>query len=541
MNLFRKISAVTAAVIMLASCGGGGGGAKVSLLGEDVETGMLPNPNGFAFANFASSASPEVFDASDIVKMFGSSKDVCVNGADPCQLVAEAAAWARMVNDARASGHCEGFAVTSASRFTSAETPITAELTNKGDVTHGLMRAFATQFLKEVQDDTKSWAGKSLKEKVAALEASFAKKSLSYSLGVYTDTGGHAVLPYALEYVTPTKVKIKIYDSNWPGKDRYVSVDLDAETWSFAFSGSDPANDPNMWTGGSKDLDLTSMTARTSGSCPFCSSGTAVTNTMLLVRSASLDWSVKTADGTLSPQSTSAGSAEVRPLRAATGSASPTDFIVTVPAGEKMTMNFPSVSKVTGLTATSAVQIETPGSPTGEVVLTDSSVSANDANISLTLADGNLVGTSNGENNSLSTSGEQIEMSTTTASGEVVKVEVNEENPAVEIVTSGDGMDAKSDYEVLIQKDENTILKKTVDINGSEKTSEIQGQLDNTKESVPLPKGLEAPVVKEGLPSEKDRELTEVKSSDVSSSVPSKAENNSALPTLRPVAKPPTG
>ena len=100
--------------------GGGGGAADVTVpaaTGEDQSSGLIPNPNGFAFPNFGSAATPEVFNEADLVEMFGNTPDVCVDGADPCVATAEAAGWARMVNESRAAGHCEGFAVLAASRF----------------------------------------------------------------------------------------------------------------------------------------------------------------------------------------------------------------------------------------------------------------------------------------------------------------------------------------------------------------------------------------------------------------------------------------
>mgnify|MGYP000382970853 CR=1 FL=1 len=57
-------------------------------------------------------------DVNDLVAMFAGG--ACVGGnVDPCVPTAEAAAWARMVNQARASGHCEGLGVQAASRFAS--------------------------------------------------------------------------------------------------------------------------------------------------------------------------------------------------------------------------------------------------------------------------------------------------------------------------------------------------------------------------------------------------------------------------------------
>ena len=69
--------------------------------------------------------------------------------------------------EARAAGHCEGFAVLAAARFAAKEQPNTVELVNQGDVTHALMRAFATQFFQETKDATKKIVKKSMRDKVA--------------------------------------------------------------------------------------------------------------------------------------------------------------------------------------------------------------------------------------------------------------------------------------------------------------------------------------------------------------------------------------
>ena len=142
-----------AVVLLLASCGGGGSGGGAPVLVEAVATTMRPTPDGYSFANFAAKGSPEEFGGVDLVAMFG--EGACVGGVvDPCEPIAEAAAWARMVNQSRASGHCEGLVVEASKRFNKAATPQTVELKNEGEVTHRIFQTFATQFLKETQDET---------------------------------------------------------------------------------------------------------------------------------------------------------------------------------------------------------------------------------------------------------------------------------------------------------------------------------------------------------------------------------------------------
>ena len=554
MKISRRISIVLGLTVALAACGGGGGASSGSaeLGGVDVSSGLGVNPNGFAFANFGSSASPEEFGAEDIVQMFGSGPDVCVDGKTPCVLVAEAAAWARMVNQARAVGHCEGFAVTSANRFASGEKPSTVELKNEGDITHGLMRSFATQFLNEAVADTEQWAGKSLKEKVAALEKAFASKQVAYTLGVYSSTGGHAILPYALQYESADVVKIMVYDSNWPGKERYVTVDLKADKWTFPYSGEDPANDPDAWSGGAADMDLTAMSARTSGTCPFCAGKTGVTKSMLVVRSSALNWSVTTPSGTVSPGKPKSGGASIRPVRSASGD-SATDFVVLVPSDETVSLTLPSAARVAGITGSTAVQIDTPGSLSGSIEITDTSISSDDPNVVLTLADGNLVASANGESNTISTEGEKLAVEVTTSTGQNVNISVDENAPAVDVVTPGrEGSNVDGGYQIQTQVDANTIQQTNVDANGKETTKTVDGQLANTQSDQPLPKSLEAPEVKPGLPAIADRVFTGEPAPDNAGSTPTTTVTSSAnsavaggssteTPALRPVATIPGG
>jgi len=537
MKISRRFAIVAFSAFFIASCGGGGSSSgSVSLTATDVSAGLNVNPNGFAFANFTSASSSEEFVADDLVKMFGLSKDVCVGGTMPCTLVPEAAAFARLVNEARASGHCEGLVVSAGERFNSAAEPSTVTLENKGDITHGLMRTFATQFLKEVVADTEKWTAASLKEKVAALEASFAKSEISYTLGVFSSSGGHAVLPYALEWVNKDVVKIKLYDSNWPGQDRYVTVDLKADTWTFAYSGKDPANDPQAWTGGPGDMDMTSMASRTSASCPFCASKSAVDKTILIVRSADPNWSVQTKNGALGPKSSSGSGSSVslRPVRGASDGSGVTSYMITAPSAVKLSFKLPAATRVSGFTSQAAIQIDTEGSKTGTIDVTDNNISTDDPTAVLTLADGELVASSNGENNSISTTGDALAVALTTPSGQEVTLDVTSEAPAVEVRTGESA--SGSDYQVLTQKDDNTIEQKSVGTDGKETVKTIDGQLDSTTSNQPLPEALASPAEKPGFIPAAERAFS-------GTPAPENAAGPNAgsgvAPVLRPTAKVP--
>lgn len=520
----RSVTLVVAFAVVVAACGGGGGGgggAEVSVpvaTGENQSSGLVPNPNGFAFPNFGSAATAEVFNEADLVEMFGNTPEVCVDGAEPCVATAEAAGWARMVNESRAAGHCEGFAVLAASRFMAAEQPNTVELVNQGDVTHALMRGFATQFFDETKEATKSIVKKSMRDKVAILEASFVKKKVGDVVGVYSDAGGHALLPYAIEYVTPDVAKIMIYDSNWPGQERFITVDMAADTWTFPFSGPDPANDPSAWTGGTKDFDIAPYDARVAGTCPFCKGDTVARQTLLVIRSATPDWTVETPDGTLSPTSQDAGDSSVRPMRSSAAAESDGDVVakigylvsLSLDEGETIEITAPAKTRITGVTAKATIQVDTPGSTAEPVVVSPGSIATNDPAAVVTLADGNFVATSNGQNNTVTTDGTQVSVTVDGADGNPVTAVANDTVTAVDLRTPGrEGVDENINYELVTQATPAEVERTIVGLDGSEQVVSEAGRLGNTQVYQDSPDELKVEIVKPGLPTIESRTIGE--------------------------------
>ena len=434
-------------IIALSACGGSQGSSSAS---GPVATDLQTSINGWSFPNYPSSEFPDTdFNEADLVSMFGSGDEICVGGvATPCKLTAEASAWARMVNQSRASGACEGLVAIASTRFNNKEQPSTVKLPAQTETLHAVMRAFATQFLPEVQDAITMWLNKSLEEKIDELTKSFTAGTLNYTLGLYTEGGGHALLPYAIEYPTPDTPKILLYDSNWPGKNRYIDVDLKAKTWRFSFSGEDPANDPDAWTGGPQDMDLTPLAAR-EGTCPFCGDGTKVAKTTMLIRSSNLDWSVETDGGVVSPASpVGTDGTSVLPVKGAIKRDS-YDYLVSVPNAPD-TKSSTTVAKTTGKKTRSKLkfsgstsvyaimpdgiaQFTTPGTSNNPVEIEGSSISTKDPGVDLTLASGNLVANASGAAISLSVSGGTMEVAVTTASGQVVQQEVSEDKPTLQM------------------------------------------------------------------------------------------------------------
>lgn len=477
--------AVACLALIGAACGGGGsfpdegsvvveGSSADTSVGEPMAMGiassMQPQLNGWAFPNFPSATFPDFnFDAADLVSMFGNGPDVCVDGvAEPCTLTAEAAAWARMVNQARSTGHCEGLVALASARYNRAELPETVKLPSTEDEIRAVMRAFATQFVPEVQTSIEKWTKASLVDKVEELKQSFASDKLKYTLGMYVEGGGHAVLPYAIEYPSVDVVRVMVYDSNWPGRNRYVDVDLAAGTWTFSFAADDPASDPSPWTGEAGEMDLTPFEAR-EGTCPFCGDDSKVRSTTLLVRTENLDWSVETAAGAVSPkEALNDDGVTARPVKgrvAIVRMAPPSsqrdayDYVVTVPSDllgsdeqgspkstnnenddqDGIKLNFGGEASVFAVLPNGVAEFTTRGSKDKPVRIKRKSIRATDPNVDLTLASGNLVANASGDEVELGIGERQLNMRVTTSTGRELNETVTPDKPTVQVKSKPNG------------------------------------------------------------------------------------------------------
>ena len=509
MKLTVRASGIVAAVLVIGACGGGGGGGESSApaVTVPVSTTLRPSPDGFAFPNFPGSVTPEQFDASDLVAMFG--EGACVGGvADPCEPTAEAAAWARMVNQAKASGSCEGLVVEASKRFNAAMKPLTVDLANEGEVTHKIFRSFATQFFPEVQAERDRWAKKSLRQIVNEIGMSLKSGTTQYTLGLYTPRGGHAVLPYAIEFTDPDHAILRIYDSNWPGKDRFVEFDLQADTWKFSFSGPDPVTDTNAWTGKAGDIDIGSLDSRTNSLCPFCGSETKVKNSMIVIKSTDDKWSISNANGTYSPSTDNAVEGiNARPIRGAVSVDKALEYVVYV-QGSDMQMVLPAATSAFVLQGTAVVQVVSKENNNAVIDISSTSVSVDDPNVTLTVASNNLVAAVAGANTAIDIAPTQLNVATESSTGQKITVTASQEVPqvtahAVDQVTS----DGVTDFVVTTKTADNQTKVREVARDGSEKLSTTDKALDLNVVTSKLPDVLKSEMVKPGLPTLETRNL----------------------------------
>ncbi|SVC15383.1 uncharacterized protein METZ01_LOCUS268237, partial [marine metagenome] len=117
-----------------------------------------------------------------------------VDGA--CVPTPEATAWIDMVAGAMVGGACEGMTVSSLDRFLAGTTPLTGDLPRSDAYLHRIALLYATQFLADVIDATRSWRSATPSQILGELERALADPAHEqYTLGLYHGNGGHSVLP----------------------------------------------------------------------------------------------------------------------------------------------------------------------------------------------------------------------------------------------------------------------------------------------------------------------------------------------------------
>ena len=510
-NRLTLIGIASTIVLAISACsGGGGGGESAPQLTIPIATELRPTQDGFSFPNFPASATPIGFGDADLFAMFGA--EACVDGVStPCVATAEAAAWARMVNQARVSGHCEGLVVEAADRFVMQASPPTFELKNDEIVTAGIIRRFATQFFPEVQDERDEWAKRSLREIVNSLGEAFKSGTTPYVLGVYSPRGGHAVLPYAVEFESDDVAIVRVYDSNWPGKNRFVRMNLATDEWSFSFSAPDPATDTKPWTGKSGDVDLGSNTTRDASKCPFCSSDGKALNSFIVIRAADNEWSV-TSNGVDYDQSSASGDGvvQVRPvINGANISPQSTnnirDFVVMLNDNQNFTVNLDSVGSAFIVQPLSISQVTNAGTEPVVVTVADQTIATTGVDTTVTVASADVVVSALGGASTVAISQGQITATVSNEQGQSASVTASEATPQA-LVQVAQGTSGAA-IVVTTRSSSDEVQVTEISSNGS---TSIRPSVEafnlNTTKAV-LPTQLEVVTVKDQLPPATERDV----------------------------------
>jgi hypothetical protein len=268
---------------------------------------------------------------------------VCASGAAGCVPSAAAVEWVETVQAALQGGLCEGFSLLSMNSYLSSDsaaTPTFALLKSK-ETERTMSRLFATQFMPEVRTAARSWRDRSLGEIVTELTSALSTNSEMYTIGLYSASGGHAVVPYAVKELSPGLFIVSVYDSNWPGRDRFLEIDTNNDTWRFSYKAENQLTDQEAWSGKSGSMDITPFAARTGTfTSPFDTTSKTSTIT-LTVSTSDTSWSVSQAGKILASAQTASAGDEVR------GAFGVRTIVLDVPPG-KLSVKLPGAPRNTG-------------------------------------------------------------------------------------------------------------------------------------------------------------------------------------------------
>jgi len=204
----------------------------------------------FSFANWGNyQYSGDTFDPSEFVTLFGAD-NVCVNKAvQDCELTNQAKERLELLNKQVAGGRCEGMVVMSA-----------------------LLASGAVK-IEDLQPGATA---------VSDLDPNDPKLIIFSTMGIYSKTSGHALLPVGVTRNSDGTFNVIVYDSNLPDILSKVVIDTKKDTWEYLEGAVNPGQAQSKWSGTSGTIERAPLISReVNGNCDFCndasSSATKVT------------------------------------------------------------------------------------------------------------------------------------------------------------------------------------------------------------------------------------------------------------------------
>jgi hypothetical protein len=221
--------------------------------------------DGFSFPNYSGKPTNDEIDATVMAALFGKEAVCADKNAALCAMLPGAQAVADQLNEAMASGRCEGMAVL-AQRFYDGMENRPNGAASTGQIAQDVVAKqigywWATQVAPTVAANSKLYRSMSPTQITSELITGLRNRS-GFTLGLYSAAGGHAVTPIAVTK-DGENFNIYVYDNNYPGEIRKVLVNSATQSWTYGAAALSAGAQSSTWSGtGAGSMDLTSMASR---------------------------------------------------------------------------------------------------------------------------------------------------------------------------------------------------------------------------------------------------------------------------------------
>jgi hypothetical protein len=237
-----------------------------------------PPRNGFAFPNYGNGGGITNLTVAQMQRLFGSG--VCASGQGAtCVLSPPAEQWMIAQNQLMADGHCQGLAISSLLFARRTLDPLSyggrvpkLALARNATLQGLIAYTYAFGALASVEQAAIQAASPTaiVRRLVQVLRAG----QEQWVIYIYKAnmSGGHAVTPYEVDSLGHDRYGIRIYDNNWPGRVRTITVNGRSDTWSYQAT-QNPHDKSELYVGNAqtKTLQLWNLTPGLGVQpCPFC-------------------------------------------------------------------------------------------------------------------------------------------------------------------------------------------------------------------------------------------------------------------------------
>ncbi|QDG49339.1 hypothetical protein FIV42_00885 [Persicimonas caeni] len=210
---------------------------------RQVDSGFVFLEDAFVFENFGGASAGPQLTPSLVARMFGA-ENVCLGGELPCELNPVAEGWMNATNGTLNEGRSEGFAVTSLlfhageldPRDFGGETVADLRLFGNPALQQELAYWAATQAVPSAVEGDVRYAAKDVLHFLAKALQPDSDKHYRLAIAQRTETGfarGHAVTPIGYYKGEGDVYWLRIYDNNFPDKERRIEINPVANTWRY--------------------------------------------------------------------------------------------------------------------------------------------------------------------------------------------------------------------------------------------------------------------------------------------------------------------